>query len=287
MKSEKTFYRIIIPFIIVLAVVLAVLVAMTFKKQRDERLEEISISQSQALAERIVTVTIPEGYCVSQIAQKLEENEVVSQKKFLAYVKTPPKDVIDKLKIGDTSKKIFVLEGYLYPDTYEFYKNEDVSSVVSKFLDNFSAKVTDKYYDLASSKGYTMDEILTIASIIQKEAGMTAENAKVSSVIYNRLKSSMQIQCDVTTSYLEKYVKPFVDDYKEEYEENYDTFKCEALPAGPLCNSSIECIQAALNPAETSYMFFVTDSKDMSKFYYAQTYEQHLVNCRLAGYSGY
>lgn len=224
---------------------------------------------------------------MSQIAQKLEENEVVSQKKFLAYVKTPPKDVIDKLKIGDTSKKIFVLEGYLYPDTYEFYKNEDVSSVVSKFLDNFSAKVTDKYYDLASSKGYTMDEILTIASIIQKEAGMTAENAKVSSVIYNRLKSSMQIQCDVTTSYLEKYVKPFVDDYKEEYEENYDTFKCEALPAGPLCNSSIECIQAALNPAETSYMFFVTDSKDMSKFYYAQTYEQHLVNCRLAGYSGY
>lgn len=286
----KKYYRIIIPIILVLCIVLMALLAVSFKKERDRRNAQALESQAQALAERIVTVMFPEGYTVTQMAQKLEENEVVGKDEFLQYVKNPPQSVLDKLGIEDASNKIFALEGYLMPDTYEFYKGEEPGTVVEKFLDNFEKKVSDKY-ELYSSESagerYSLDEIITIASVIQKESGLVAENAKVSSVIHNRLDSSMPLQCDVTGNYLEKYVKPYVNDYSEEYENNYDTFKCAALPAGAICNPGADAIEAAMDPADTDYLFFVTDSADTSVFYYAVTYGEHIENCRIAGYSGY
>ena len=154
-------------------------------------------------------------------------------------------------------------------------------------LHNFTTKITSEYYTSAKARGYTFDEIITVASIIQKESGQVAENAKVSSVIFNRLAINMPLQCDVTGNYLEKYVKPYVVDYNEEYENNYDTFKCSALPAGAICNPGVEAIKAALTPADTDYLFFVTDSSDTSIFYYAKTYSEHLANCKTAGYTGY
>ena len=287
-KSDvNKYYKIMIPAIAALLIIFVVLVAATVKKEHDKRIQQALVSQSQALAEKTATVMFPEGYTVTQMAQKLEESGVVTKDKFLGYVKNPPQSLIDKLQIGDTSKKIFPLEGYLLPDTYEFYKDEEPGVVVQKFIDNFMSKITSQYYTAAKSKGFTLDEILAMASIIQKEAGIESENAKVSSVIHNRLENNMPIQCDVTGNYLSKYVKPFVDDYSEEYENNYDTFKCSALPAGAICNPGVNAINAALSPANTDYLFFVTDSKDVSKFYYAVTYEEHLANCRTAGYTGY
>lgn len=286
-KNLKNFYKIIIPLVAVLLVFLVVIVALTYKKEKEYRAEQARISESQALAEMTTTVTVPEGYTVTQIAQLLEEKNVCSRSDFLEYVKNPPKEVLDKLGIKDISKKIFALEGYIFPDTYEFYKNEKAKVVVAKFIDNFLVRVTDEMYEKANSLGYTMDEIITIASIIQKEAGLIEENAKVSSVIYNRLNDGMQIQCDVTSNYLEKYVKPYVDNFSEDFENNYDTFKCAALPSGAICNPGVECIKAALEPAETDYFFFVTDSEDVTKFYFSKTYDEHISNCHIAGYTGY
>ncbi|MBQ7653510.1 MAG: endolytic transglycosylase MltG [Clostridia bacterium] len=289
----RKYYKIMIPLIFVLLIVFVTLVAVTFKKERDRRNAQALEAQSRALAEKIVTVMFPEGYTVTQMAQKLEENGVVSKDRFLQYVKNPPESLLEKLQLDDVSDKIFALEGYLMPDTYEFYKDEEPETVVDKFISNFLNKVSDKYDIYKASKAgsakeaYSLDEIITAASIIQKESGLSAENAKVASVIFNRLGSSMQLQCDVTGNYLEKYVKPFVDDYSETYENNYDTFKCAALPAGAICNPGLEAIEAAMSPAQTDYLFFVTDSKDTSIFYYAVTYSEHLANCRTAGYTGY
>lgn len=292
-NSLKKYYRIIIPLIIVLAIVFLTLVAVTFKNERDRKNREALEAQSQALAERIVTVMFPEGYSVSQIAEKLEENGVTAKDEFFQYVKNPPQSLLEKLGLEDASDKIFPLEGYLMPDTYEFYKDEQPSVVVDKMVDNFLSRVSEKYnnykssFEASSQKCYSLDEILTIASVIQKESGYVSENAKVASVIYNRLNSSMPLQCDVTGNYLEKYVRPYVDDYSDEYENNYDTFKCAALPAGAICNPGVDAISAAMSPAKTDYLFFVTDSKDTSIFYYAETYSEHLANCRTAGYTGY
>lgn len=286
-KNLKNFYKIIIPLVAVLLVFLVVIVALTYKKEKEYRAEQARISESQALAEMTTTVTVPEGYTVTQIAQLLEEKNVCSRSDFLEYVKNPPKEVLDKLGIKDISKKIYALEGYIFPDTYEFYRNEKPEVVAAKFINNFLVRVTDEMYEKANSLGYTMDEIITMASIIQKEAGLIEENAKVASVIYNRLNDGMQIQCDVTSNYLEKYVKPYVDNFLEDFENNYDTFKCAALPSGAICNPGVECIKAALEPAETDYFFFVTDSEDVTKFYFSKTYDEHISNCHIAGYTGY
>ena len=289
MEEQKLnkFTKVMIPVVIVLFVIVAALTVLTVKKHYDNVKEERSISESKAVDAMTATVTIPEGFTVVQISQLLEEKEVCSAKEFLALVKNPPKEILDIIGLKDTSKKIFALEGYIYPDTYEFYRNEEPGEVVIKILDNFKRKITDEYYSRAEKAGYTMDEILSIASVIQKEAGLPAENGKVSSVIYNRLNDGMQIQCDVTGNYLEKYVKPYVSDYSEEYENNYDTFKCSAIPAGAICNPGIDCIDAALAPENTKYYFFVTDSVETTKFYFSETYEEHLKNCQIAGYTGY
>lgn len=289
MKMKKV-TRILAVVVVALAVLVAVVGVKTYKMQKERAEKEKEVSESQVIAEITSTVTIPEGFSVSQIGTALEENEVCNAKEFLDYVKNPPEEVLKDLGIESTENKIFVLEGYIFPDTYEFYKNEKVSTVVEKFLDNFKSKVTDEYYQKAKNSGYTMDEIISIASIIQKESGYVAENGKVSSVIYNRLDSGMQIQCDVSSNYLEKFVEPYVDNYadvKETYANNYDTFKCSGVPAGAICNPGIECINAALNPEDTDYLFFVTDKNDTSKFYFSKTYEEHLANCKIAGYSGY
>jgi UPF0755 protein len=130
-----------------------------------------------------------------------------------------------------------------------------------------------------------MDEIITLASIVQSEAGYPNENKKVSSVLHNRIESPYygRLQCDVTIKYVNDYVSvsPYLEGDTERYKELYNTYKCDGLPAGAICNPGENCIVAALYPEETNYYFFVTD-KDWN-YYYNETYEKHLVKCRELG----
>lgn len=232
------------------------------------------------------TITFPEGYTVTQIAEKLEENGVCSAEDFLNEVKNPSEEILAKLSITNPSERIFTLEGYVFPDTYEFYKGELPQSVLGRFLDNFNYKVTDADKARAAELGYTMDEIVTIASIIQEEAGRDDQDYKVSSVLHNRLNSGTKIECDVTINYLETYCAPYLDGgITETHKDNYNTYRCPALPKGPICNPGYSCIQAALYPEQTDYLFFVTDA-DMN-YYYSATWEGHCENCRIAGIEGY
>ena len=118
----------------------------------------------------IATVTFPEGYTVTEIAEKLEENSVCSAEDFLYAVNNPSDELLEKLGIDNRYERIFTLEGYVFPDTYEFYKGESASSVLSRFTDNYLSKITESDKQRAAELGYDMDEILTIASIIQEEA---------------------------------------------------------------------------------------------------------------------
>ena len=232
------------------------------------------------------TVTFPEGYTVTQIAEKLEENKVCSAEDFIDAVNNPSEEILSKLSITNTSERIFTLEGYVFPDTYEFYKGENPQSVLGRFIDNFNYKITDTDKARAAELGYTMDEIVTIASIIQKEAGRDDQDYKVSSVLHNRLNSGTKIECDVTINYLETYCAPYLDGgITETHKDNYNTYRCAALPKGPICNPGYNCIQAALYPEQTDYLFFVTDA-DMN-YYYAVTWEEHCANCHTAGIPGY
>lgn len=238
-----------------------------------------------------VKVTFPEGYSAVQIAKKLEENQVCSAEDFMAEVNSLEK-VKDVYKfasgIDNAGDRAFLLEGYVFPDTYEFYRGESASSALGRFLKNAENKLTDEYYIRAKKLGYSMDEIITLASIIQKEAGMKAEMGKVSSVLHNRIESPDygKLQCDVTINYVNDYVtdSPYIDSDSSKFAELYNTYKCKGLPAGPICNPGIDAIKAALYPEDTNYFFFVTDSE--KNYYYASTYKEHQENCKKCGLTG-
>ena len=132
--------------------------------------------------------------------------------------------------------------------------------------------------------GFSLDEILSIAAVIQEETGYVSEMGKVSSVLHNRLASDEypKLQCDATVFYLENSVKPYIG--KERYAELtelYSTYKCEGIPEGPITNPGLEAINAALNPEDTPYYFFISDSENI--YHYAETYEEHLELCAQAG----
>lgn len=229
-------------------------------------------------------MTFPEGFALTQIAQRLEENGVCSAADFIEECGDTAYLDLYGIEIDNVQDRSFLLEGYLYPDTYDFYIGENVSSVVKKFLNNTKSKLSADMYARCEETGHSMDEILTLASIIEKETFYESEKKNVSSVLHNRLRSPSfpSLQCDVTISYLERYVKEYVSE--ERYDELkllYNTYKCKGLPAGPIANSSISSVEAALDPANTSWYYFVTDSD--KNYYYAETWQQHVENCKKAG----
>lgn len=232
----------------------------------------------------VVRVTFPEGSSVAQIARLLEENGVCSAADFMSEANNPLNLEGTGFSIPNPEERSFLLEGYVFPDTYEFYRNESASSAIKRFLKNTQSKLTDDMLARCDELGYTVDEILTLASIIQEEAGDPAEMGKVSSVLHNRLNSSdyPRLQCDVATFYLRDYVKPYVDEVRyEELAELYNTYNCDGLPAGPITNVGTDAVNAALYPEDTDFYFFVTDTE--GNYLYAETWAEHQENCDIAG----
>ncbi|MBP9988883.1 MAG: endolytic transglycosylase MltG, partial [Ruminococcus sp.] len=239
-----------------------------------------------------VKVTIPEGYTVLQIAQRLEENHVCSKSAFLELCKRP----IEGFNLENTEDRYYPVEGYLFPDTYEFYSNTSPQEALNKFIENYKVKITDEYKTKAEKLGYTMDEMLTLASIIQKECDKDiAECQKVSAVFHNRLKSPdfPTLGSDVTTFYITKNLGELLgyNSNVEMSEQNadvrkyidlYSTYYCKGLPVGPICNPGTKAIEAALNPSDEDYYYFLTDPSG-EHFYYAKTDSEHQANAREAG----
>ena len=239
-----------------------------------------------------VTVTFPEGLTVVQIAEKLEENKVCSASEFIAltndyeYIQTFGYAFTGGIK--NPEERAFYLEGYIFPDTYEFYKGESAERALRRFLDNTERKLTAEYKQRAEELGYTLDEIITLASIVQEESYTHDSLKNVASVLHNRLAnpSFPKLQCDVTIHYINDYVSDskYLTGDKSVFAERYNTYKCDGLPLGPITNPGIAAIEAALYPAETDYYYFVTDSE--WNYYYSSTYAQHKVNCNKVGLAG-
>ncbi len=227
-------------------------------------------------------ITFTEGKNIFQTAQLLEENGVCSAEAFINEVNAS--DSAFATSIRNPDERPFLLEGYVFPDTYEFYLNENPKSVLSRFLKNSERKFGNEVRERAAELGYTVDEILIIASVIQKEAGIVSQMKTVSSVLHNRLDSSYsKLECDVTYNYIKDAIMPYLcgeewnDDVYEKYADLYYTYRFEGLPAGPICNPGMEAVNAALYPEETEYYYFVTDSD--GNYYYSETFEEHQKIC--------
>lgn len=227
-----------------------------------------------------VNVTFPEGWTISQIAQRLEEYEVCSADLFLKtleetqfnyeFLKTP-------MESTDRYRKF---EGYLFPAQYNFYVGEAPSSVVKKFFDAFQENVmTDENVARAKELGLTMDEVLTIASIIQREAANNEQMYQVSSVIHNRLNSNSfpHVECQAVDIYYQREILPNVSTARaNELFKGYSAYGTEGLPNGPICSPGLVAIDAALNPVKSDYYFFCHDSK--GNIYMAKTLSEQTAN---------
>ncbi|HIU32207.1 MAG TPA: endolytic transglycosylase MltG [Candidatus Caccousia avistercoris] len=207
-----------------------------------------------------VTVTIPEGFTFLQIAQRLEASGVCSAQEFY---ETAQSYAPSSFTVPENPDRAYKMEGYLFPDTYEFYKDADPQQVLVRMLNNYREK----------AEGLT-DEQLVIASIIERESRTEEAAALVSSVIYNRLEAGMPLQMDATREYVNQAISdsPLLSS-SEGYAERYNTYKCPALPAGPICCPGLRAMEAARNPAESGYLYFFFGSDNQN--HYSVTLEEH------------
>lgn len=239
-----------------------------------------------------VRVTFPEGWSVTEISQKLEESGVCPADDFMklitdkTYIASLEYTVLDG--VNDIDGLAFPLEGFIFPDTYEFYKDESAENALSRFLKNTESKITDEMKQRAAELGFTVIEVLTLASVIQEEASVPSEMPAVSSVFHNRLGRAdyPKLQSDVTRNYVKNILdlSPYLAERDEDFSLIYDTYECTGLPAGPVCNPGINAINAVLYPEETEYLFFVTDEE--GNYYYAETYDEHKKYCNDIGLKG-
>lgn len=228
-----------------------------------------------------VKVTFPEGFTVEQIFAKLDDSGVCSAESLYKVMESD--EIFSKYEflstVTEKGLRYRVLEGYLYPDTYEFYIGEAPTSVIERFLNNFEAKWSDTYSAKANELGYTIDEIITLASILEKEAFDAEQMPIIASIIYNRLESSSFpfINCDSTAMYIDNYKATLeASGQYSEYMKVYDTYQKTGLPVGPICCPGADAIHSALYPDSTDYYYFLHD-KD-GKIYLASTANEHQNN---------
>jgi len=211
-------------------------------------------------------VTIPEGYGLVQIGDLLQRNGIVPKDAFLKEASSP--ETLSQHHIDGPN-----LEGYLFPDTYTFAKDSDPAMVIRFFLLRFSQIFTPKMAERASEMGLSEGEILTIASIIERETSDLMERPLVSAVIHNRMKKGIRLQSDPTVIYgIPEFNGNLTRKDLMRYSP-YNTYLIPGLPPGPICNPGTNSIMGALFPASVDYLYFVSKNDGTHKF--SSTLKEH------------
>ena len=238
--------------------------------------------QGDTATSETVTLAFPEGLTVPEIVNKLSDNDVCDKAALLSVIQSTEYSysLVADLKASDSIP--YRLEGFMFPDTYEFFIGESASSVVTKFLENGEAKFTEEFKQRCNELGYTPYEIMTIASIIQKEAANDEQMKTISAVLHNRLKDKANfptLGCQSTADYITNKVSPNLSstsshtaDYYMAYYNTNNSSTVVGLPAGPICNPGTAAINAALYPENSDVKFFFHDTKGV--MYTAKTYAE-------------
>ena len=253
-------------------------VAGTFTLNTDMDYRALLSGMSANSATRAtVTVTIPEGYTVDQIFTLLEEKGVASVEDLqdMAANHDYAFSFLQDLELGDYHR----LEGYLYPDTYEFTTPQNPLYVINKMLVRFDEQFTDAMRQEVADSGRTIHEIITIASMIEKETDGN-DRADIASVIYNRLNNPSggtqgYLQIDATLAYINGGKVPTEAD--KSIDSPYNTYLYKGLPAGPISNPGLESIKAAMNPNSTSYYYYAMGDDGVHHFFKTLREQQNFI----------
>ncbi|WP_067923052.1 endolytic transglycosylase MltG [Alicyclobacillus shizuokensis] len=226
-----------------------------------------------------IRVTIPEGFTVTQIADRLAVAGVVKRKAFLQEVQSGHFQEPFLAEIGHRPQVRWRLEGYLFPDTYEFTKGESAHAVVGDMLEDFQRRVASVYGTTMHRQGQSLSQVVTEASLIEKEAKVDAERPLIASVINNRLhhRPPMKLQIDATIEYILGH-RDVVTVEDTHVDNPYNTYLHSGLPPGPIASPGLASIRAVLHPAHTDYLYYVAKNDGSGEHYFAATYAQQLRN---------
>jgi len=218
-----------------------------------------------------VTVTIPEGYTVEQIASLLAEKKLVNKLKFLHLAK---KNKFSFSFLAEAQSRKQTVEGYLFPDTYQLEADDSEVEIINIMLKRFKEKMDFLLIKNKEQENFSLHNLVTLASIIEKEAKINRERTLISAVFQNRLDKQMKLQSCATVQYILKKHKTQLsyDDIK--IASPYNTYLHEGLPPGPIGNAGLASLQAALHPASVEYLYFV--AKGDGSHYFSKNYQEHL-----------
>lgn len=246
-----------------------------------EILDQLISGDGKPLTTRI---TIIPGWTVEDIAHYLVEIKVLSSAdEFLSLCKSGEAYngyyfIEEVMKTGTVSQRKYALEGYLSPNTYEIYTSSSADTLIKRLLTQTEAAYLSGYDERAQELGLTMDEVFTLASMIEKEA-KTSDFAKVSAVFHNRLKAGMTLGSDVTVKYASGSQKMSLNDSDLAVDSPYNTYTHKGLPVGPICNPSMDAVVAALYPDEQyvaqKYLYFCSAEPESGKLVFSKTLEEH------------
>lgn len=217
-------------------------------------------------------VTIPEGYSIKQIAGVLAAYRLMDRDEFIAAAHDP--ELIRQWDIPSDR-----LEGYLFPDTYHFPKGVSAKGILNTMLTQFERNFPAKWRERATEMGFSLHQIITLASLIEKEVGADAERPVISAVYHNRLKANIRLQCDPTVIYaIPNFDGNLTREHLRYLDSPYNTYLYRGLPPGPIANPGSASIEAALYPDDVNYLYFVSRNDGTHKF--STTLRQHNVAVR-------
>ena len=241
--------------------------------------EIINTLQTSTNRTDVVSITIPEGYTINQISNILAENKVCSKEDFLQAIEKGNFSSKALNKIPKNKLKRYWAEGVLFPDTYEFVINDNPDNIIRTMLNNFDKKILEDLENYLSKSDLALSEIITLASIVQKECPTIDIMKKAASVFLNRLHNPdkyTKLQACSTIFYVENDIKPSLQFKNQEMYDKYNTYKCIGLPVGPICNPGIDSIKSILDPEITDYFYFLTDAN--GEYHWSKTLDEHNIN---------
>ncbi|MBR1384833.1 MAG: endolytic transglycosylase MltG [Ruminococcus sp.] len=237
-------------------------------------------------AKETVRITFPEGVTLLDVASTLEEKGVIEKRSDFLFEFNKLQDFSFETLIDTSADTFYTMEGFFFPDTYEFYVGDSGYNVTRVVRANFADKYTTEIMTKLQQSDLTLSQVITLASIVQWEANSTKDMPKVASVFLNRLHDSdtfPKLQSDATAKYLKLVINQVADTAsKEHFNPLYDTYICDGLPVGPVCNPGLDAILAVLEPADTNYYYFCNDLRTGESFF-AETLAEHEENLIKAG----
>ncbi|MDU4696739.1 MAG: endolytic transglycosylase MltG [Paenibacillus sp.] len=240
------------------------------------------LNSGDVVKAEMIRFTIPEGFSVKQMADKLAEEGLADKEVFLQLAKDASGLDNELLtQIPADAQLTYRLEGYLFPETYELKKGSTERDIIARMLQETGARIAGipDFEQKLQARGLTLSELMTVASLVEREVVVDAERPMVAGVIYNRLKDGMKLEIDATVQYvLDKPKERLLNSDLRSVDSPYNTYLYEGLPPGPIAAPSLKSIEAALAPKASEYLFYVTKKDGSGEHLFAKTYKEHLKN---------